>query len=132
MMQDDPSRSERALAAAVVVRDVMQEDPPRPREALAPAVVVRDVMQEDHSRPRKAPAAAVKHSVIIQREQEARVKEICEHPRQGQLIRSLPHTLYFTSHGAESVGRDLGDYTKVIPGGCAAHDVIPHNVNLHL
>ena len=37
----------RALATAVVVRDVMQKDPSRSRRALATAVVVRDVMQED-------------------------------------------------------------------------------------
>ena len=47
MVREDPSRSRKALATAVMVRDVLQEDPSRSRRALATAVVVRDVMQED-------------------------------------------------------------------------------------
>ena len=107
---------------AVMVRDVMQEDPSRSRRALAAGVVVRDVMQEDPSRPRRALAAAVKQGVT-QSEQEARMKEVFEPPRQGQLFRSL------TPESAEIWATTL---RSLLEGAWKfVQNTLPH-INLHL
>ena len=105
----------------------LQNEDSLSRKSFKPAVIVRDALADDPGRNRKALSLAVKRKVKDS-EAKQRLSQVQQLPKQGEMIRA-------TSSETASVWAKA---VQALPSNTmkfalnAAHDSLPHNVNLHM